>query len=356
MVVGLGFFPVQIAHDIPTPLLQAGRLSLPALAAAASTTASDVLIARAVPLTLVAPDTTASDTVVHAAVQALPPPAERADTATAGEPNDIVRAAAAQPIERIPIFFEYRVQEGDTLSGVASRFGVRSSYVTWNNADVTDVDSLAVGQALQVPSVEGIIHSVRLGETVSEIALRYDADAQDIIGFRANGLLGDPNRLREGSQILVPGGRKVNIASAIAPPRPPASAVIASAGGVGAPGGGWAWPVVGLLTSPFAPWHPLGIDIAIPSGTPIVAASAGTVSFVGGNPCCSYGYHVIIDNGAGYETTYAHLSAFAVKKGEAVAVGQRIGSSGTTGNSSGPHLHFELHRNGVVQDPMQYLP
>jgi murein DD-endopeptidase MepM/ murein hydrolase activator NlpD len=114
--------------------------------------------------------------------------------------------------------------------------------------------------------------------------------------------------------------------------------------------------VRGLLTSPFGPAHPLGIDIAIPTGTPIVAAASGTITFVGGNPCCSYGYHVIVDNGAGYETMYAHLSSFTVAKGDRIVAGQRIGFSGTTGNSTGPHLHFELHRNGVVQDPMQYLP
>ena len=347
-VLSLGFFPIQVADATTTPTLQASRLSLPGLAASASPATSDALVARAVPLTLVAPGGAGAtgDAVVR--------PTEA--TPRDGQPatgDDVVRAASTQQRESVPVFFEYKVQAGDTVSGVASRFGIRSTYVTWNNADVTNANALALGQTLQVPSVEGIIHSVRLGETVSEIAQRYDASAQDIIEFRPNGLLGDPNRLREGSQILVPGGRKVDIARAIAPPREPA-VVAAAAAPVAA--AGWAWPVRGLLTSPFGPRHPLGIDIAIPVGTPIVVASAGTVSFVGGNPCCSYGFHIIVNNGSGYETLYGHLSAFAVKKGDSVAAGQRIGSSGATGNSTGPHLHFELHRNGVVQDPMQYLP
>lgn len=344
MVVGLGFFPIRVAGAVTAPTLQANRLSLPGLAAVASPSTTDALVSRAVPLTLMAPGPSGDAAAQSDAVQ----------RDAQGRSGDLVRGAAAQS-DRIPVFFEYKVQAGDTVSGVASRFGIRSNYVSWNNADVTNANSLAVGQTLQVPSVEGIIHSVRLGETVSEIAARYDANPQDIIQFPPNGLLGDPNRLREGSQILVPGGRKVDIAPAIAPPRQPA--VVSPAPAPVAPAAsGWSWPVRGLLTSPFGPAHPLGIDVAIPPGTPIVAASGGLVTFAGGNPCCSYGYHIIIDNGAGYETMYAHLSSFAVKKGDRVAAGQRIGFSGSSGNSTGPHLHFELHRNGVVQDPMQYLP
>ena len=329
------------------PSVPASQLSLPGLAAAASPATTDALVARAVPLTLVSAGAN-GDAVVRPATV----------TPRDGQPggDDVVRAASATAgASRAPVFFEYKVQTGDTVSGVAARFGIRSTYIIWNNADVADANALTVGQTLQVPSVEGMIHSVRLGETVSEIADRYDANARDIIEFAANGLQGDPNRLREGSQILVPGGRKVDTARAIAPPRQPA--VVAAAAAVIAPvASGWAWPVRGLLTSPFGPAHPLGIDVAVPQGTPVVAASSGIVTFVGGNPCCSYGYHIIIDNGAGYETMYAHLSAFAVKKGDRVSGGQRIASSGSTGNSTGPHVHFELHRNGVVQDPMQYLP
>ena len=351
-VLGLGFFPVQVTTVAATPRLQASRLSLPGLAAVASPATSDALVSRAVPLTLVAPSSATGGDAMVRPLEAIPRGGQPASTSGS---DGVVRAASAQN-DRVPVFFEYKVQQGDTLSGVASRFGIRSSYVTWNNADVTNANALTVGQTLQVPSVEGIIHSVRLGESVSEIAQRYDSNAQDIIEFRANGLQGDPNRLREGSQILVPGGRKVEIAAAITPPRQPAASVATAVTSTVVPNSVWAWPVRGLLTSSFGPSHPLGIDVAIPIGTPIVAASASTVSFVGGNPCCSYGYHIIVDNGAGYETLYAHLSGFSVKKGDKVAAGQRIGTSGSSGASTGPHLHFELHRGGRVQDPMQYLP
>ena len=364
-VLGLGFFPIRVAGVTAAPVLQASQLSLPGLAAVASPATTDALVARAVPLTLVAP-ATGTDAAVTSRMPAGATPRDGQPAVAAGD--EVVRAAgisSAGASGRVPVFFEYKVQNGDTASGVAARFGIRSTYIAWNNADITNANALTVGQTLQVPAVEGIIHSVRLGETVSDIALRYDANAQDIIEFSANGLQGDPNRLREGSQILVPGGRKVDIAPSIAPPRqaqpaataaPVPAAVVAAVPAPSASASGWAWPVRGLLTSAFGPSHPLGIDVAIPTGTPIVAAAAGTVSFVGGNPCCSYGYHIIIDNGAGYETLYGHLSAFSVQKGDRVAVGQRIGSSGSTGASTGPHLHFEVHRNKAIQDPMQYLP
>ena len=116
------------------------------------------------------------------------------------------------------------------------------------------------------------------------------------------------------------------------------------------------WPAAGSLTSPYGPAHPLGIDVAAAWGSPIYAASTGTVAFTGGNPCCSYGYHVIIDHGDGYETLYAHLNDFAVSPGAVVNAGDVIGWIGMTGRTTGPHVHFEIRRNGDYQDPMQYLP
>ncbi len=351
-VMLVGLFPVHVTGATTTPALQAARLSLPGLASVGPASSSgDALVGRAVPLTLVSPlggdqGVRSSDIAAFARAQ--------------GQPGDIVRAAGDQQ-DKIPVFFEYKVQDGDTVSGIAARFGIRSDYVIWNNADVSNANALKPGQTLQIPSVEGIVHSVRLGDTVSAIAARYDAKAGDIIQFRANGLSGDPNKLREGSQILVPGGRKVDIAPSIAPARPSAATPVVPntprpATPSGSGGGSWGWPVRGLLTSPFGPAHPLGIDVAVPIGTPVVASAGGTVTFVGGNPCCSYGYHVIVDNGTGYETLYAHLSSFLVAKGDKVAAGQRIALSGNSGLSTGPHVHFELHRNGAIQDPMQYLP
>jgi murein DD-endopeptidase MepM/ murein hydrolase activator NlpD len=122
-------------------------------------------------------------------------------------------------------------------------------------------------------------------------------------------------------------------------------------------GYGLIWPVSGPITSPFGMrWgrlHP-GIDIGVPIGTPIHAAKAGTVIYA--SWMSGYGNFVIIDHGGGFSTAYGHQSRLAVSVGERVAQGQVIGYSGDTGNSTGPHLHFETRVNGVPENPLNYLP
>ena len=122
---------------------------------------------------------------------------------------------------------------------------------------------------------------------------------------------------------------------------------------------GFIWPITGPLSSYFGPSHPLGIDIDLygRAGTPIVAAKGGTVSFAGGNPCCSYGYYVDINHGDGYVTRYAHFQAPPpVRIGQRVEQGQLVGYAGTTGYSTGVHLHFEILRGGAPVNPLGLLP
>ncbi|HRC62551.1 MAG TPA: M23 family metallopeptidase [Dehalococcoidia bacterium] len=113
--------------------------------------------------------------------------------------------------------------------------------------------------------------------------------------------------------------------------------------------------MVNSITSYFGPSHPLGIDIEAPY-VPVVASRAGQVVFVGGDPCCSYGLYVIIRHDGEYETRYAHLSQFSVQLGQWVDAGQQIGISGSTGRSTGAHLHFEVIYNGSVINPLTVLP
>jgi hypothetical protein len=115
------------------------------------------------------------------------------------------------------------------------------------------------------------------------------------------------------------------------------------------------WPASGPISSYFGPSHPLGIDVAQSKGN-IVAAMAGTVVFAGGNPCCSYGIYVVIDSPDGVRTLYGHLSTLAVRRGQKVKQGATLGKVGSTGTSTGPHLHFEVIDRGVRQDPLRYLP
>ena len=135
----------------------------------------------------------------------------------------------------------------------------------------------------------------------------------------------------------------------------PAAAASASASAAG-----MIWPVQGVITSGFGPralgggFHP-GLDIAAPEGTPIAAAMGGVVTFAGWNDG-GYGNFVILDNGGGINTAYAHQSQIAVSAGETVSQGETIGYVGTTGFSTGPHLHFEVRVDGTAQNPLNYLP
>ena len=106
------------------------------------------------------------------------------------------------------------------------------------------------------------------------------------------------------------------------------------------------------------PAHPLGIDIDLYANpnAPVAAAAAGTVTFAGGNPCCSYGYYVVIDHGNGFQTLYGHLSSLSVSTGQKVVQGQVLGLGGRTGYATGNHLHFEVYLNGSVVNPLPYLP
>ena len=194
---------------------------------------------------------------------------------------------------------------------------------------------------------------MRLDETLAEIAERYEADVSEIVAFSANGLA-NANLLQEGVTVLVPGGR------VIPPPAPAIRPALQQApptfvvGEVSA--FGFVWPVVDIITSYYGPYHPLGMDINAPLGVPIVAAAAGQVVFIGGDVCCSYGFHVEIKHDEIFSTLYAHLDSFTVELGQQVEQGQVIGLSGLSGRSTGPHLHFEIRRDGIYQDPLLYLP
>ena len=140
------------------------------------------------------------------------------------------------------------------------------------------------------------------------------------------------------------------------------SRAAALSGAIDRIGQGYLWPVDGRISSAFG-WRSIsvagnrfhgGIDIAAPHGTPVVAARGGVVvrtGWVG-----AYGYLVVIEHGDGWETRYAHLSRIDVRTGERVAQGAVIGLVGSTGASTGPHLHFEVRREGRALDPLAYLP
>jgi murein DD-endopeptidase MepM/ murein hydrolase activator NlpD len=270
------------------------------------------------------------------------------------------------------IFCVYTVQDGDTLSGIAGKLGFKGNddLTSWemlaqsNLPDITSVnDFLQPGQKIRVPVQTGIIHMVKNAQTLTDLAEMYDASLAEIVAVAGN-RINNLDTLTVGQEVLVP-----NPTRTYKPPPAPAAPASASTGGGGSGqaqvvrGGaqsrsGFIWPVGGPISSYFGPAHPLGIDIDLFSSpnAPIGAVASGVVTFAGGNACCSYGLYVIVDHGNGFQTLYAHLSRISVSSGQRVAQGQVLGSGGRTGYATGNHLHFEVHVNGAIVNPMAYLP
>jgi len=266
-----------------------------------------------------------------------------------------------------PAFIVYTVQPGDTIDGIAAAYGVDPQYILWNNPDLrADPDMLLVGQKLQIPSVNGLIYNVKLGDTLSDIASFYQIDVQSILGFVSNGIA-SPDTVIEGMLLVLPG--------AVPPPPPIPAAVTAVESTNPAPepppappppappsGTGYIWPFTGSISSPFGEnrggnsyHYAIDIDAFGRYGAPVVASASGTVVLVA-NLDWGYGTYIIVRHADGSETVYAHLSAVYVSQGQAVSQGEQIGAIGCTGYCTGPHLHFELWIGGSVVNPLDYLP
>ena len=230
----------------------------------------------------------------------------------------------------------YTVREGDTLSRIAQMFEVSINTIRWAN-DIPLRDTIRPGQVLTILPVTGVRYTVKSGDTLSSLAKRFDGDAEEIARF--NGFA-DESSLAVGAEIIIPDG-EIAIAVASPSPRPTSS--------TGAPtptyAGYYMRPITGgVKTQGIHGYN--GVDLAAPAGTPIVASSAGDVIVVrnsGWNG--GYGVYVVIRHDNDTQTLYAHNSSNIVSVGQSVVQGQTIGYVGSTGRSTGAHVHFEI-RNG----------
>ena len=247
----------------------------------------------------------------------------------------------------------YTVQKGDTLSEIADTFGISVNTIRWENN--IGGQSISVGQKLNILPVTGVKHIIKSGDTVSKIATKYEADADDILIFND---ISKGDGLKKGDILFVPNG-------IIKPVVAKASAVVSgkvSVSNTKAPLGYYLRPVGGPVTSPYGSrkggFHP-GVDIGVPRGTPVMAAATGIVTkvikgCVEGKRSCGgrYGNHIEIQHPNGTSTVYAHMSKTSVSIGQSVSQGEIIGTSGNTGASTGPHLHFEVENaNGSKMRP-----
>lgn len=240
---------------------------------------------------------------------------------------------------------DYIVKSGDTVSKIAERFGIDSDTIRWEN-DLDSINDIKPGQTLRILPVSGISHKVNRGETIYTIAKKYQADAQSIVDYPFNNFADDETfALSAGQILIIPGGKK-QAKIFVRQTTPNAGVVNAT--------GRFAWPLGGTLTQYYA-WYHRGLDIATTYGTPIVAADSGRVVVAGWPDNTGYGNRVVIDHGNGFMTLYGHMSVVNVAVGQTVNRGDRIGQEGSTGRSTGPHLHFEIRRSGINVNPLEYL-
>jgi len=246
-----------------------------------------------------------------------------------------IPGAVEYPRPRMLTFTFHTMQSGDLVGHIASRAGLNEdTLISVNN--IRNTRLMQIGQVIKIPNQDGIYYIVRTGDTLESIAQAHQTTAAHI--KTANQLFSDS--LTPNTSLFVPGGRmpwvtrqEVN-------------------------GDLFIWPVTGRLTSPFGfrrspftgarQFHG-GLDIAAPQGTPVRAAMSGRVARVGYDRIL--GNYIILNHHSGFRTVYAHLHTVRVRPGANVATGERIGDVGSTGLSTGPHLHFEVHRNGVRVNP-----
>jgi len=256
----------------------------------------------------------------------------------------------------------YLVQPGDTASSIAQRFGLTPETILWGNQGLsTDAGNLQVGLELNILPIDGVLHTVREGDTLATLQARYGIAAEVILEFPGNGLADQENpMLTVGQKLVVPGATR-EVAWVEPGPRVLAGQGRRSPGFYSGPlvfsgTGVFLWPVSPIrITQGYWSGHP-ALDLDTYAGQPVFASDSGTVIFADWDST-GYGNLIIIDHGNGLWTYYAHNDANLVRAGDGVLQGGQIAESGSTGNSSGEHLDFRIRlAEGGFLNPLDFLP
>jgi hypothetical protein len=261
----------------------------------------------------------------------------------------------------------YTVQPGDSVFGIADHFGIKPETVLWGNYDVLNDDPhlLKPGQELNILPVDGVYYQWKADDSLQAVADQFGAQVEDIVDFPGNRIDPFHSDIAAGTWVVIPGGHRDFrqwLVPTIARGRAGVGAALGaggcsgdySGGAVGT--GGFIWPSANHFLSGNDFWSGhLAIDIAAALGDPVWAADSGVIVFAGPS-IGGYGNMVMIDHGNGWQTLYAHLSQVLIHCGQSVAQGQTIGLAGSTGNSTGAHLHFETRFEGGFINPWFVLP
>ena len=267
-------------------------------------------------------------------------------------PGASLPSASGEFVRSDVIFHE--VEPGETIGVIAEKYGLELATVLWAN-NLTARSYIRPGDKLKILPTSGVIHKVKKGDTITKIAKLYNTTPDKII--KSNKLKEDGTDMVIGEELLVPDGR-MPAPVYVAPVRryTQLSNVAAPPPSVAAPAGsGYLWPAGTRHLTQYFGWRHTGLDVGGPVGTGLYAAKAGTItrSQCGWNG--GYGCYIIIDHGSGVTTLYGHASQLFVSVGDYVSQGQTIAAMGSTGRSTGSHLHFEVRVNGVRQNPLRYI-
>ncbi len=259
----------------------------------------------------------------------------------------------------------YTIEMGDSVFGIAQQFNIKPETILWANKDILNDDPhmISVGMELRIPPVDGVYYQWKEGDTIESVSNQFKVSQKDILNWTPNKLDRTNPQIEPDTYVMVPGGQR-EFQQWVVPtiPRGPAGvngtipgACDTSAGGAYGTGT-FVWPSANHFVSGNDYWSGhLAIDLGAMTGDSIFASDSGVVVYAGGISG-GYGNMIMIDHGNGYQTLYAHLSAINVRCGQSVYQGSVIGAAGSTGNSTGAHLHFEVRYFGGFINPHYVLP
>jgi LysM repeat protein len=315
------------------------------------------------------PTPTAAAAPSHPRVSALPLSADNAGLLSISRWINFHTFMPSRPRSGVET---YSVQKNDSLFAIAKKFNLQPETLLWSNYGELkdDPDLLRPDQTLFILPVDGVYYQWQEGMRLNVVADKFGVDIVDVVSWPGNHLdiNIDPENpgIAPGTWLVIPGGHREFVQWRVpvllrtddmkwfyAGPGTCRGPYLSAVKGSGS----FIWPTVSRNTSlgnQYGPYHH-AIDISLNTGDAVVAADNGVIVFAGYSDW-GYGNLVVIDHGNGWQTVYAHLSQVIVGCGQDVYQGVQIGMGGSTGNSTGPHLHFEMTINGAYENPLYHLP